>query len=237
MAEEKKAARAKSGPAAKKEPKGTQTEAITPEAVKKAKKAELVEYCETLGLDGEGKVDELRGRLLEHIEKHPPKAAKREKAKGKEEGAEEVEIEEEGAYVPKKKAALPEDVRKAFILRKKQKAKQPTFLRQEWFRYKRLGRKWRKPKGGQSALRRHFGYRIDVVSIGYRGPVLSRGLHPSGFKEVLVHSPSQLEGLNPATEAVMIGHAVGMRKRKLIEEAAAEKGLRVLNRSGKSGSE
>jgi len=247
MAEEKKApARDKGIDAKKMDHEKTPTTAkretekpartvITLEAVKKAKKAELVGFCKELGLDAEGKVDELRHRLLEHLDKHPPKAQKKEKAKGeKEEGA--VEIKEEGAYVPKIKPAASEERSRQLALRDRIARKRPTFLRQEWFRYKKLGLKWRRPQGGQSKLRRHFKYRINVVSIGYRGPKVTRGLHPSGFKEVLVHNPAQLEGVDPAKEAVRIAHAVGMRKRKLIEEAAAEKGIRVLNRSGSSGS-
>jgi len=231
----KKKTRAKKPAPPKRDTEKPARTVITLEAVKKAKKTELVDFCEELGLDAKGKVDELRHRLLEHLEQHPPKAQKKEKAKGgKEEGT--VEIEEEGAYVPKIKPAASEERNRQLALRDNIARKRPTFLRQEWFRYKKLGLKWRRPQGGQSKLRRHFKYRINVVSIGFRGPKVTRGLHPSGFKEVLVHNPAQLEGVDPASEAVRIAHAVGMRKRKLIEEAAAEKGVRVLNRSGSSGS-
>ena len=245
MADEKKTARKRKPAASKKhdeekvtpkpESDGIAPKTITIESAKKAKKAELVEFCGQLGLDAEGKVDELRTRVIEHLEKHPVKAHKKERAKGEKE-EEAVEIEEEGAYVPKKKPAADEQLSKRLSLREKLATKRPTFLRQEWFRYKKLGLKWRKPKGGQSKLRRHFKYRINVVSIGYRGPVETRGLHPSGFKEVLVHNAAQLEGLDPAKEDVRIAAAVGMRKRKQIEQSAADKGLRVLNRSGSSGS-
>lgn len=242
MAEQKKTTASKKQGTAREPPAAAKREtgkpdrtAITIDAVKKARKAELVEFCEELGLKKEGKVDELRQRLLEHLEKHPPKAQKVQKSKGKKEEGE-VEVEEEGAYVPKIKPAASEERDRQMALRDMIARKRPTFLRQEWFRYKKLGLKWRKPQGGQSKLRRHFKYRINVASIGFRGPKNARALHPSGFIEVLVHNPAQLEGVDPAKEAVRIAHAVGMRKRKLIEEAAAEKGVRVLNRSGSSGS-
>jgi len=45
-----------------------------------------------------------------------------------------------------------------------------------------------------------------------------------------VHNERQLEGLDSAKQAVRIAHAVGSRKRELIEKACDEKGLRVLNR-------
>jgi len=214
---------------------------ITLEVVKKAKKSELIEYCEHLGLNTEGKVDDLRDRLSKYLEKkvEPKKvAAKKLKVEEEEEEAEEeeVEIEEEGEYVPKKKPTLSTELRQQLALRRQIATRRPNFLRQEWFRYKKLGFKWRKPKGMHSKLRRHFKYRINVASIGYRGPIKTRGFHPSGFKEVLVHNPGELEGLDPEKQAVRIASAVGMRKRKLIEEAATEKGLRVLNRSGRSES-
>ena len=93
-----------------------------------------------------------------------------------------------------------------------------------------FGDEWRKPQGGQSKLRRHFGYRWNVPSIGYRGPKAVRGLHPSGFQEILVHNERQLEGLDATKQAVRIAHGVGTRKRELIEKACDDKGLRILNR-------
>jgi len=61
-----------------------------------------------------------------------------------------------------------------------------------------------------------------VVSIGYRSPVAARDLHPSGFREVLIHNPADLEGVDPSTEAVRIAHGVGSRKRRAIEAKIAE---------------
>ncbi len=121
-------------------------------------------------------------------------------------------------------------LRTLLALRAAKAAARPKFHRQEWFRYRKFGDEWRKPQGGQSKLRRHFGYRWNLPSIGYRGPREVRGLHPSGFQEVLVHNPNQLEGLDPERQAVRIAHGVGARKRELIERACEDKGLRVLNR-------
>jgi len=73
-------------------------------------------------------------------------------------------------------------------IRLEKKRKKPEFLRQNWFRLKRLGRKWRAPKGKQSKLRRHFFGKGHIPSIGYGSPSAVRGLHPSGLQEVLVLS-------------------------------------------------
>ena len=156
------------------------------------------------------------------------KARKPTKKEKEEEEAEEAEEEEE--HEARKKPELTEAIRAALRIRREIARRRPTFYRQEWYRYRRLGLKWRKPQGGQSKLRRHLGYRINVVSIGFRGPRPTRGLHPSGFQEVLVHTVAQLKGIDPKIQAVRIGGGVGGRKRHAIQEEADELGLRILNR-------
>jgi large subunit ribosomal protein L32e len=83
-----------------------------------------------------------------------------------------------------------------------------------------------------SKMRRHINYRPNVVSIGYRGPQKVRGLHPSGFEEVMVHNADQLDKVDPKTQAVRVGSSVGFKKRQAIEARADELGIRVLNRTG-----
>src|SRR2546422_1285847 len=218
-----------------------------------AKKAELLAWSERYGLSQEGKVDDLRQRLRTFVEKKavkeaapeeeepaPSKAEKKAKEKpkeqpkppkekkGKKEEAEEEAKEE--VHEPRVKPKLEPHMKKLLALRFAKNAARPKFHRQEWFRYRKFGDEWRKPQGGQSKLRRHFGYRWNLPSIGYRGPRAVRGLHPSGFQEVLVHNERQLDGLDAAKQAVRIAHAVGTRKRELIEKTCDEKGLRGLKR-------
>ncbi len=130
----------------------------------------------------------------------------------------------------KQKPELGEETKEAMRVRALQDKKRPEFHRQEWFRMKRLGDKWRKPRGLHSKMRKNKGYRPAKVSIGYRGPEKARGLHPSGFEEVLVHNPSELENVDPKKQAIRIGHSVGFRKREMIVEKAEKLGIRVLNR-------
>lgn len=106
------------------------------------------------------------------------------------------------------------------------------FKRQEWFRYKRLGTSWRRPKGHHSKMREHKGYRQDVVSIGYRKKRAERGLHPCGLREVLVSNPKELEDIDPRMEVARIKGSVGNRKRLEIVNVAKEKGIKVLNAGG-----
>lgn len=135
--------------------------------------------------------------------------------------------------VPKLKPELDDATREALALRDEKSRKRPAFRRQEWFRYKKLGGKnagWRKPRGIHSKARRHYKYRSNVVSIGYRGPEAARGLHPSGFEDVLVHNVADIEKLNPKTQAARVGGTVGGKKREAIHTKADELGVRVLNR-------
>ncbi len=139
--------------------------------------------------------------------------------------------EEEYFHVAKQKPVLDEATQAALDARKAQKKVQPKFRRQEWFRYSRLKRTgWRKPKGYQSSQRMNRKYRSPMARVGYGKIASVRNLHPSGFEEVLVHRPEDLDGIDPAVQAARVGSTVGGRKRVFIHERADELGIRVLNR-------
>jgi large subunit ribosomal protein L32e len=146
---------------------------------------------------------------------------------------EEVEIEEEEGYRVKLKPKLSKETLDALKVRAGINARRPKFLRQEWHKRKRLQNvKWRKPQGDHSKMRHHYRYRMTVVSIGFGGPKATRYLHPSGFREVMVHNVKDLAKIHPDVEAARVGHSVGYKKRLAIEEKADELKIRVLNRSG-----
>jgi ribosomal protein L32E len=67
------------------------------------------------------------------------------------------------------------------------------------------------------------------AEIGYRGPREARGLHPSGYVEVLVRTLDDLGKIDPETQAIRIAHTVGMKKRAEISLRAEEKGVHILN--------
>ena len=114
-------------------------------------------------------------------------------------------------------------------LRQRVKANKPHFRRGESWRYKRIKETWRRPKGLDNKMRIRKGGWPKSVSVGYGGPREARHLHPSGYEEVLVNNPSQLEEINSETQAIRIAHTVGGKKRIEILTKARETGLRVLN--------
>jgi large subunit ribosomal protein L32e len=114
-------------------------------------------------------------------------------------------------------------------LRQEISSRRPEFKRQESWRYKRLETSWRKPKGVDNHQRKQTSGIPRIVKIGYGGPRVAKGLHPSGFTDNLVFNVNDLEKLNPKTDGVRIGHAVGTKKRKEIMVKAIEKKFKVFN--------
>jgi len=143
----------------------------------------------------------------------------------------EIVDEEEEKTVVKVKPVLNDEIKAALEFRSAKNDARPAFKRQEWFRYQRLGEMWRKPRGIHSKMRRHLSYRPPVVSIGFRGPKMVRDYHPSGFQEVMVYNPGQVEAVDPKVQAIRIGGTVGGKKRMAIIEKADELSIRVLNRT------
>ncbi len=88
---------------------------------------------------------------------------------------------------------------------------------------------WRRPRGKRANKRLKLKEAGPVPSIGYRQPKEVRGLHPSGYKEILVYNPKDLEKINPEKEAARIASCVGLKKRIEIMRKAKELGIKVLN--------
>jgi large subunit ribosomal protein L32e len=68
-----------------------------------------------------------------------------------------------------------------------------------------------------------------VVKIGYARPRATRGLHPSGLREVLVWRPEDLKNIDTKLQVARIAHTVGENKRVLILEEAKKTSIRILN--------
>ena len=113
--------------------------------------------------------------------------------------------------------------------RKKISEHRPKFKRQESWRYKRLAVTWRKPKGVDNKMRKQVSGVPPLVKIGYRGPKISRGLHPSGYVDSLVHNVKDLMLLDKTKDAARIGRTVGNKKRLEIISKAESMGIKLIN--------
>jgi len=87
--------------------------------------------------------------------------------------------------------------------------------------------KWRKPRGMDIKFKREDG---RVVKIGYRTPKKIRGIHPSGFREIVVRNPAELVSASrDKNSAVKIAGTVGLKKRDVMLKKAKELKVFVLN--------
>ncbi|MDK2990579.1 MAG: large subunit ribosomal protein L32e [Methanoculleus sp.] len=115
------------------------------------------------------------------------------------------------------------------LIRVRTRHNKPAFKRRGIHRKAKLADVWRRPRGLHNKQRRQFKAKGALPRPGYGSPAAVRGMHPSGYAEVLVFTPADLAGLNPETQAVRIAGSVGNRKRGAIQERALELGLKVLN--------
>ncbi len=103
------------------------------------------------------------------------------------------------------------------------------FKRDGFGKKKQLSDSWRKPRGQHNKQREQKKAKGALPKPGFGSPIAVRGMHPSGFFEVLAFTLQDLEGLDPATQAIRISATVGTRKRITLQEKAISSGFKVLN--------
>ena len=104
-----------------------------------------------------------------------------------------------------------------------------AFKRDGFGKKRQLSDSWRKPRGQHNKQREQKKAKGNLPKPGFGSPVAVRGMHPSGFFEVLVFTEKDLEKLDAKTQAIRISAGVGSRKRKALQEKAAESGFKILN--------
>ncbi len=123
----------------------------------------------------------------------------------------------------------PSFSRKALEVRARAKSKKPKFVRAESWKYDRFSLSWRRPRGLDNKIRRKIKGWPPGPSMGYKGPKIARGLHPSGYREVLIYNLKDLSKVDPSMQAVHIAHTVGKRKRAIIIAEAKKLNIKILN--------
>jgi large subunit ribosomal protein L32e len=104
-----------------------------------------------------------------------------------------------------------------------------VFKRDGFGKKKQLSDSWRKPRGQHNKQREQKKAKGNLPKPGFGSPVAVRGMHPSGFFEVLVFTEKDLEKLDSKTQAIRISAGLGERKRKILQEMAATSGFKILN--------
>src|SRR3989338_4546369 len=109
------------------------------------------------------------------------------------------------------------------------KKKNPKFVRWLSLSVKRVRSPWRRPKCINSKILEKRKGKLQMPTVGYRGPLSTRYLHPSGFREIIVNNVGDLNKVDSAKEAVRISATVGRRKKEAISKKAGELKLKILN--------
>lgn len=121
------------------------------------------------------------------------------------------------------------EMQRLLRVRRIKRQKKPKFVRPESWRYKRVKPNWRRARGIDSRTRRKKKGWPKSPSVGYGSPRKTRHLHPSGKREALIHSITELETLDPDLQIARIGGTVGRARREEILEMAEILGIRVAN--------
>ena len=115
-------------------------------------------------------------------------------------------------------------------LKKKQK---PDFKTTNSWRYVRVAKKWRRPRGIDNKMRERIKGWPQVVKIGYKKPSKLRNKYFSPetgvLEEFIVSRLSELDLVLPNKHIVRIDGRLGARKKEQIYQEAVSWGLKVLN--------
>ena len=111
---------------------------------------------------------------------------------------------------------------------KNAKKKPKKFVRTDAHKKKRLGLKWRKPKGLHNKRRLLYRGYAKVVKQGYQSDRDTKGF-VKGLKPILVFDISALEGIDKKKEGIIVSGKIGSKRRLEILELAKKDNITILN--------
>ena len=88
---------------------------------------------------------------------------------------------------------------------------------------------WRRARGVTSKMRKEEAGWPAKVKVGYGTSAATRGLHPRGLRERLIHRISELEGLDPNIHIIRISARVGERKRLTLLDEIRHRNFHIAN--------
>ena len=187
-------------------------------------KATVEELSEVKGI-----TEALAEQVLDEVSHFTNEVNEEEAEEVKVEEVEEAEAEEETKVVPTAELDMEPESKRLLNVRKRQKLKKPHFVQTDQHKKKKLKDVWRKPRGLHNKKRKNILGKGEMARPGYGSPAAVKGLHPSGFEEVLLSRAKDLDNVDPATQAIRIARTVGQRKRMDIVKKAQSLGLKILN--------
>lgn len=107
------------------------------------------------------------------------------------------------------------------------------FLRQDWFRFSKFGKRrkkkltWRRPKGTHSKVRIRKRGNPSIPIMGYKTPSKDSG-RINGMIPVLVHNIKELEMVDKKSHAAILARVGAKKKLELIKKAESL-GIKILN--------
>ena len=129
----------------------------------------------------------------------------------------------------KVKPVLRGEMKRLLRIKDKMTSQKPNFIRMNSWYLVRIGNSWKKPWSLDNKIRLERKGFPKKVKVGYRKPRKVRNLHPSGFKEIIIHNPNEVVKVDSKKYAIRIASTVSKRKRKKILRRAKKYGIRVLN--------
>ncbi len=125
---------------------------------------------------------------------------------------------------------MVQDTKRLMKIRKMKKRKNPAFRRVECWRFKRIQNPhWRRPIGIDSQTRKKEISGVIMPTVGYRVPKKIRGIHPSGYEEIVVFTKEDINKINPKKQAIKISRKLGAKKRINLIDYAQSKHIKILN--------